>query len=79
MITADRPMMTLHVEIEPQADPQRTLLAVRRYIREHIGIDHATIQIETTGCLDREAEGHVAGSSPNPRSTSHAAPRSTSS
>jgi cobalt-zinc-cadmium efflux system protein len=75
MITADRPMMTLHVEIEPQADPQRTLLAVRRYIREHIGIDHATIQIETTGCLD----GEGAASSPDPRSTSQALRRSTSS
>jgi cobalt-zinc-cadmium efflux system protein len=62
MITADRPMMTLHVEIEPGADPQQTLAAVRRYIHEQIGIDHATIQIETAGCLDGEGGGNAAAS-----------------
>jgi cobalt-zinc-cadmium efflux system protein len=60
MITADRPMMTLHVEIEPHADPQRTLSAVRRHIRERVGIDHVTIQIEITGCLDFEGHGLAA-------------------
>lgn len=62
MITADRPMMTLHVEIEAHVDPQQTLAAVRRHIREHVGIDHATIQIETAGCLDGEGGGHAAAS-----------------
>jgi len=62
MITADRPMMTLHVEIEAHADPQQTLAAVQGYIREHVGIDHATIQIETAGCLDGDGGGHAAAS-----------------
>lgn len=56
MITADRPMMTLHVEIEPGASPQRTLSAVRGYIRDHVGIDDATIQIEEAGCADEHGD-----------------------
>jgi cobalt-zinc-cadmium efflux system protein len=61
MITAERPMMTLHVEVEPSTNHQTALTAVRAYIRDHVGIDHATIQIETTGCVDAERSGSAAG------------------
>lgn len=61
MITAERPMMTLHVEVEPTRDHQAALTAVRAYIRDEVGIDHATIQIETAGCIDEHAEEMAAG------------------
>jgi cobalt-zinc-cadmium efflux system protein len=63
MITAERPMMTLHVEVEPSADHQAMLAAIRAHIRERVGIEHATIQIETAGCLDEQAAETAAGAS----------------
>ncbi len=56
MITAERPMMTLHVEVGPDADHPRTLVAARDYIRESFGITHTTVQIEPAGCVDYAAE-----------------------
>ncbi|HSO42494.1 MAG TPA: cation diffusion facilitator family transporter [Rhodospirillales bacterium] len=61
MITAERPMMTLHVEVEPSRDHQAMLASVRAHIRERVGIEHATIQIETAGCLDEQAAETAAG------------------
>lgn len=60
MITADRPMMTLHVEVAAGTDQQATLAAVRSHIRDRTGIEHATIQIETAGCLDHAKAGLAA-------------------
>ena len=61
MITADRPMMTLHVEVEPGADHHTVLASVRAHIRDNVGIEHATIQIETAGCPDGPGAGPDAG------------------
>lgn len=57
MITAERPMMTLHVEVGPATDHQATLLATRKYLRDIYGLDHSTVQIETAGCADQSAGG----------------------
>ncbi|MBL8659711.1 MAG: cation diffusion facilitator family transporter [Rhodospirillales bacterium] len=56
MITAERPMMTLHVEVEPTADHHAVLVAVRRYIRDELGVTHSTVQIEAAGCVDHDAD-----------------------
>ncbi len=56
MITAERPMITLHVEVEPDTDHHATLVAVRRYIRDELSVSHSTVQIETAGCADELAD-----------------------
>ncbi len=56
MITAERPMITLHVEVEPETDHHATLVAVRRHIRDVLSISHSTVQIETAGCVDTTAD-----------------------
>ena len=66
MITADRPMITLHVEVEPGADHHTVLASVRAHIRDNVGIEHATIQIETAGCPDGPGAGPGAGPDAGP-------------
>jgi cobalt-zinc-cadmium efflux system protein len=73
MITAERPMMTLHVEVSPATDHQATLAAVQSHIRDRVGIDHATVQVETAGCLDERPSGTAAGAGPAPSPAPRAA------
>lgn len=52
MLTAERPLMTLHATVRADADHPRVLLAVTRFLKEHYGVGHATVQIEPTGCVE---------------------------
>jgi cobalt-zinc-cadmium efflux system protein len=51
-LTDKRPMLTLHVVIQPGADHMACLQGVHQALREHLNIVHATVQIETTPCGD---------------------------
>jgi cobalt-zinc-cadmium efflux system protein len=51
-LTDERPMLTLHVVIEEGRDHMESLQGVLRALREHLNIEHATVQIETTACGD---------------------------
>jgi cobalt-zinc-cadmium efflux system protein len=51
-LTDERPMLTLHVVIEEGGDYMQTLQGVHRALREHLNIEHATVQIETAACGD---------------------------
>jgi cobalt-zinc-cadmium efflux system protein len=51
-LTDERPMLTLHVVMEEGGDHMECLKEVRRALREHFNIEHATVQIETTPCGD---------------------------
>lgn len=62
MITAERPMMTLHVEVAPDADHRKVLVGARAYIDKNFGITHTTVQIETAGCVDHG--GQRSGATP---------------
>ena len=64
-ITQERPMVTLHARICATADVDRTVVAIKTRLKARFGIDHATVEIERTGCADR----HVA---PNPDMSRHA-------
>jgi cobalt-zinc-cadmium efflux system protein len=55
MLTSERPLITLHAEIAPDADPQQALAAIRGVLHDRFGIDHATIQLETAACADHPA------------------------
>jgi cobalt-zinc-cadmium efflux system protein len=52
MITAERPMVTLHLELEPGADAARVMAAVKLRLKHEFGFDHSTIQIDPAGCPD---------------------------
>ncbi len=48
MLTMERPLVTLHARVTPGVDPQATLAAIQRALAERFGIEHATVQIETS-------------------------------
>jgi cobalt-zinc-cadmium efflux system protein len=52
LISAERPMVTLHLELEPGADAARVLPAVKARLRDSYGFGHSTIQIEQGDCPD---------------------------
>ncbi|MCP4330638.1 MAG: cation diffusion facilitator family transporter [Alphaproteobacteria bacterium] len=54
MLTQERPLMTLHAEVADGTDHHATLMAIKRFLKAHYNIDHATIQIEPGHCLDDE-------------------------
>ncbi|MDP6564830.1 MAG: cation diffusion facilitator family transporter [Alphaproteobacteria bacterium] len=61
MLTQERPLMTLHAEIDGTADHQAALLAINQFLKENYAIDHATIQIETAGCVAGDEVQEAAG------------------
>jgi cobalt-zinc-cadmium efflux system protein len=50
MLTPERPLMTLHARIAPEADPRRALAAISGFLGRRYGVDHATVQIEQEDC-----------------------------
>jgi cobalt-zinc-cadmium efflux system protein len=48
MLTMERPLITLHARVTPGVDPQVTLAAIQKALAERFGIEHATVQIETS-------------------------------
>jgi cobalt-zinc-cadmium efflux system protein len=52
MLTTERPLITLHAEVAPDADHEQALSAIRQVLERRFGIAHATIQIETAACPD---------------------------
>jgi cobalt-zinc-cadmium efflux system protein len=49
-LTGESPMVTLHAEISEDADRQQALTAILARLRERLGIEHATVQIECGQC-----------------------------
>lgn len=49
-LTAEKPIVTMHVQIEAAADIEETLATVNGYLLREFEIDHATIQLEHDGC-----------------------------
>lgn len=52
MITAERPMVTLHLDLEPGADAVRVMAVAKERLRREFGFCHSTIQIDPAGCPD---------------------------
>jgi cobalt-zinc-cadmium efflux system protein len=48
MLTMERPLITLHARVAPGVDQQEALGAIHRALADRFGIEHATVQIETT-------------------------------
>lgn len=53
MLTLEQPLVTLHAEIGEGDNHHEILLAIKRFLREYYAIDHATIQLESGGCVDQ--------------------------
>lgn len=51
-LTNERRVITLHVGVSESGNHQETLKTIKRILRDRFGVDHATIQIEWTPCLD---------------------------
>ncbi|TNE34460.1 MAG: cation transporter [Alphaproteobacteria bacterium] len=45
-LTAEKPVVTMHVRIQPDADIENTLKMIKAYLLAEFEIDHATIQLE---------------------------------
>jgi len=52
MLTSERPMVTLHVQLTPAADHAVALAAIKLRLKERFGIAHSTVQIESAECVD---------------------------
>ena len=52
MLTSERPMVTLHVQLTPAADHAVALAAIKLRLKERFGISHSTVQIESAECVD---------------------------
>jgi cobalt-zinc-cadmium efflux system protein len=49
-LTAEKPIVTMHVQIETKAEIEATLLEINSYLLTEFDINHATIQLEHTVC-----------------------------
>jgi cobalt-zinc-cadmium efflux system protein len=51
-LTGEAAVVTLHAAIEMSADREQVLYGIHRRLREQHAVAHATVQIETTECLN---------------------------
>lgn len=51
-ITQERPMITLHARLDPSADSDTVLVAIKKRLATHFKITHATVEIERETCVD---------------------------
>jgi cobalt-zinc-cadmium efflux system protein len=51
-------MATLHLQLDPAAEPERAMLSVRETLQQRFDIGHVTVQIDAQGCPD---EDHACG------------------
>lgn len=56
-INQERPMVTLHADIEPGTDTVTAIREIKHMLAEHFDITHATVEVEYGDCNDN-AHGH---------------------
>ena len=66
-LTGESPMVTLHAEISGEADRQQVLMAILSRLRERLGVEHATVQVEHGPCADPGEGDDCHGSSASSR------------
>lgn len=54
LLTAERPLLTMHANISEEADAERILAGIKRELRQAFGISHSTVQIEFGDCADED-------------------------
>jgi len=53
-LTAEQPLVTLHVRCNPDADQKTIIPAINRRLKDRFGITHSTIQIDPAECPDEQ-------------------------
>jgi cobalt-zinc-cadmium efflux system protein len=54
-LTTEHPLITLHAVLGPDGDHEASLAAIQSHIKDKVGIDHCTVQIELGACSDPSA------------------------
>jgi cobalt-zinc-cadmium efflux system protein len=49
-LTAEQPLVTLHVRCAPDSDPRLIIPAINEHLKQRYGITHSTIQIDCVDC-----------------------------
>jgi cobalt-zinc-cadmium efflux system protein len=53
-LTAEKPIVTMHIQVKPSADIKSTLHAINAFLLSEFEIDHATLQLEHGNCSTDE-------------------------
>jgi cobalt-zinc-cadmium efflux system protein len=51
-LTPERPLLTLHVDVDDRADCGAVLSQVKAVLVSRFGIRHSTVQVEPAACAD---------------------------
>jgi len=51
-LTAEQPLVTLHVRCAPDSDPNLIIPAINERLKKRYGITHSTIQVDCVDCSD---------------------------
>ena len=60
-ISQERPMVTLHADIEPGADSILAVREIKQILADRFDISHATVEVEYGDCVDEAHQHHGAG------------------
>lgn len=52
LLTAERPLLTMHIEVRTPGDAGPALAGAKRFLADRYGIAHTTIQVEPGACTD---------------------------
>jgi cobalt-zinc-cadmium efflux system protein len=55
-LTPEHPLLTLHVNVEPDVDSTHILHRVKQVLEDRFHIHHSTIQVEPAHCVDEHKE-----------------------
>ena len=55
-LTPEHPLLTMHVNVEPDVDSTQVLQRVKQVLEDHFHIHHSTIQVEPAHCVDEHKE-----------------------
>jgi len=55
-LTPEHPLLTLHVNVDPDTDSTQVLQRVKKVLEDRFQIQHSTIQVEPAHCVDEQPE-----------------------
>ena len=55
-LTPEHPLLTLHVNVDPEVDSTQVLQRVKQVLQDRFQIHHSTVQVEPTHCVDEQTD-----------------------
>ena len=55
-LTPEHPLLTLHVNVDPDADSTQVLHRIKKVLEDRFHIHHTTIQVEPAHCVDEHTD-----------------------